>query len=212
MYLGGLCFITGRKTSHLSYEDMVLKALKAGIKWIQYRDKEGTRTSIFRESVKLRNITRDFGAFLTINDHADVALAVDADGVHLGQDDLPLEAARKIMGKDKIIGISTHNKEQADDAARSGADYIGFGPVFHTATKDAGDPKGIAVLCEIKSGLHIPVVAIGGISLENVGSVFEAGADAVAGASAILGGDIEENARRFLDTVKLYDTGCRFRS
>jgi thiamine-phosphate pyrophosphorylase len=211
MYLGGLCFITDRKTSRLSYEDMVLKVLKAGIKWIQFRDKEGTRASLFRESAKLRDITLDFGALLIINDHPDIALAVNADGVHLGQEDLPLEAARKIMGKDKLIGISTHNKEQADDAARHGADYVGFGPVFHTATKDAGDPKGIATLCDIKSGLHIPLVAIGGINLENVGSVFEAGADAVAGASAILSGDIEENARRFLDIIRSYDTGCRMR-
>ncbi len=201
MYLGGLCFITGRKTSQLSCENMALGALKAGVRWIQYRNKDGSRREIFRESVKLRKITRDFNTMLIINDHADIALAADADGVHLGQDDLPLKEARKIMGRDKIIGISTHSLDEAIDAGRSGADYIGFGPIFHTITKDAGSPKGISLLGEIKNKVHIPVVAIGGINLENVRSVFETGADAIAVSSAILSGKIEENVKGFF-TIK----------
>jgi thiamine-phosphate pyrophosphorylase len=199
MYLGGLCFITGRKTSQLSCENMALEVLEAGVRWIQYRNKDGSRREIFRESVTLRNITRDFDSMLIINDHADIALAADADGVHLGQDDLPLKEARKIMGRDKIIGISTHSVDEAIDAWRSGADYIGFGPVFHTITKDAGSPKGLSLLGEIRNRVHIPVVAIGGINLNNVRSVFETGVGAIAVSSAILSGKIAENVERFLD-------------
>ncbi len=167
MYLGGLCFITERKASNLPYGDMVLRALRAGVRWVQYRDKDRTRREIYEESVRLRSITRDFEAVLVVNDHPDIALAAEADGVHLGQDDLPLKEARKIMGG-KIIGISTHSLKQAVDAERGGADYIGFGPIFHTVTKDAGSPKGVEMLHEVKKNLRIPVVAIGGITLENL--------------------------------------------
>ena len=204
MYLGGLCFISGSRTSWRSCENTVLEALKAGVRWIQYRNKDGSRREIFRESVNLRKITRDFNTMLIINDHADIALAADADGVHLGQDDLPLKEARKIIGRDKIIGISTHNLDEAIDAGRSGADYIGFGPIFHTITKDAGSPKGISLLGEIKNKVHIPVVAIGGINLENAGSVFETGVDAIAVSSAILGGQIAENVRMFIDVKRSF--------
>ena len=205
MYLGGLCFITDHKASSLPFEDMTRRALKSGVQWIQYRDKENPRREIYKNSVMLRQITKDSRAFFTINDHTDIALAAGADGVHLGQDDLPLGEARKIMGKNKIIGISTHTPEQAAEAERNGADYIGFGPVFHTGTKDAGSPKGIAMLGEIKKNIGIPVVAIGGIEIGNLVSVLETGVDAVAVASAILRGDIEENAKRFMDIMNSYD-------
>ena len=201
MYMGGLCFITDRRTSRLSYEDMVLASLRAGVRWIQYRDKERTRREIFVESVKLRSITREFNALLIVNDHPDIALATDADGVHLGQEDLPLKEARKIMGKDKLIGISTHNLEQAVEAGKSDADYIGFGPMFPTVTKDAGSPRGISRLREMKDKVRVPIVAIGGITLNNVGTVLDAGADAVAVASAMLSGDMGENAKRFLEII-----------
>jgi thiamine-phosphate pyrophosphorylase len=206
MFLDGLCFITDRKVSRLSHEEMVVRALKAGIKWIQFRYKEGSRRETYKESGSLRNIANDFNAIFIINDHPDIALSVHANGVHLGQDDLPLKEARKIMGNGKLIGVSTHNLDQALDAEKNGADYIGFGPVFNTVTKDAGDPKGVHMLREIKNRVRIPVVAIGGINLENVKSVFDAGTDAVAVASAILSGDIGYNARRFLDIIRLYRT------
>jgi thiamine-phosphate pyrophosphorylase len=205
MYLGGLCFITDRMSSQLSCKETALGVLKAGVRWIQYRNKDGDRREIFRKSVMLREITRDFKAMLVINDHTDIALAADADGVHLGQEDLPLKEARKIMGRDKIIGISTHSLDEAIDAERSGADYIGFGPIFHTTSKkNAGSPKGISLLGEIKSAVHIPVVAIGGISLKNVRSVFETGADAIAVSSAILSGKIEENVKKFIDIKRSF--------
>ncbi len=202
MYLGGLCFITDRKVSGLSYEDMTFKVLMNGVHWIQYREKERSRREIYKGAAKLRRLTRDYNAVFIVNDFADIATCVNADGVHLGQDDLPLKEARKIMGRDKIIGISTHSIEQAIEAERNGADYIGFGPVFHTMTKDAGKPKGTDTLQEVKKQVNIPVVAIGGISLENIESVLQTGVDAVAVASSILKGDIEDNVKRFMDYIK----------
>jgi thiamine-phosphate pyrophosphorylase len=204
MYLGGLCCITDQSIAQLSFEDMALRALQAGIGWLQYRDKESSRRLIYEEAVNLRKITRDFNAVLIVNDHADIAYAVDADGVHLGQNDLPLHEARKIM-KQKIIGISTHSMEQAREAEKGGADYIGFGPVFPTATKDAGAPKGLDMLREIRREITIPVVAIGGITSGNVRSVLEAGADAVAVASALLKGNIGDNTKIFIDIIRLYN-------
>jgi thiamine-phosphate diphosphorylase len=202
MYLGGLCFITDRKACKLSYEEMTLKVLKAGVKWVQYRDKRRSRRKIYEESIRLRKITKEFNAVFIVNDHADISLAVNADGVHLGQDDLPIGEARKIIGKDKIIGISTHNLKQAIAAEKEGADYIGFGPVFHTVTKDAGIPKGTEVLQKIKMQVHVPVVAIGGINIENIRSVLDTGVDAVAVASAILSGNIENNVKIFIEIIK----------
>ncbi len=202
MYLGGLCFITDQKVSGLSYEDMTRKVLTRGVRWVQFREKERSRHDIYGEAIRLRRLTRDYNAVLIINDFLDIAVCVGADGVHLGQDDLPLKEARKIMGRNKIIGISTHSLEQAIEAEKNGADYIGFGPVFPTSTKDAGKPKGIEMLHEVKKQVSIPVVAIGGIGLGNISSVLQTGIDAVAVASAILTGDIEENTSRFMDYLK----------
>jgi thiamine-phosphate pyrophosphorylase len=201
MYHGGICFITDRTYCDLPIHDMTAAVLEAGVTFIQYRDKQRTRRGICEEALRLRELTRSFGATLIINDHADIALAVDADGVHLGQDDLPLKEARRIMGR-KIIGISTHDLQQARQAETGGADYIGFGPIFHTTTKDAGAPKGVDSIRLIKGGVKIPLVAIGGISPDNAGSLFEAGADAAAVATAICRGDIRENTKRFLSLLE----------
>ncbi|MBA3071571.1 MAG: thiamine phosphate synthase, partial [Nitrospirae bacterium] len=146
MYLNGLCFITGRKESCLTLKEIVTVVLSAGVRCIQYREKDKARRDIYREALMLRELTDKFGVSLIVNDYTDIALAVDADGVHLGQSDLPLKEARKIVGEERIIGISTHNLKQAIEAEKGGADYIGFGPVFHTKTKNAGAPKGIAML------------------------------------------------------------------
>jgi len=201
MYFKGICFITDRKYSDLPLYDMINVVLRAGVKCIQYREKYLSRREIYANAVTLRELTRLFDATLIINDHADIALAVEADGVHLGQDDLPLKEARKIMGS-RIIGISTHNLDQAKEAELGGADYIGFGPVFHTTTKDAGTPKGIDIIKLVKEHVSIPVVAIGGISLDNVSSVIDAGADAIALATAICKGDIAANTENFIRFFK----------
>lgn len=199
-FLGGFCFITDRKVSSLSAEEMAAVALEAGAVWIQYREKEKSRKELYHEASKLRELTRRYGAVLIVNDHPDIALAVDADGVHLGQEDLPLREARRLMGG-KIVGISTHSVSEAIDAFKGGADYIGFGPVFRTATKEAGEPRGTAMLGEIKRRVEMPVVAIGGISVENLPSVLDSGADAVAVASAVLRGDILKNVKDFLEII-----------
>lgn len=202
-FLGGICFITGRSPGCTSYGEMISAALRGGVKWIQFRAKEMSRKELYREALSLREITNGFGAAFIVNDHADIAAAVDADGVHLGQDDLPLKEARKVVGR-RIIGISTHSLTEAVEASEGGADYIGFGPVFETKTKDAGTPKGLDLLTGIKRDIGVPVVLIGGISLENLSSIISIGADAVAVSSAILNGDIEQNASAF---VKLLGRG-----
>jgi thiamine-phosphate pyrophosphorylase len=201
MYLDGLCFITDRKLSGLSIEDMTLKVLEAGARWVQYREKGRSRREIHEEALRLRRLTKNYNAVFIINDYVDIAICVDADGVHLGQDDLPLKEARKIIGRNRIIGISTHNLQQAIDAGMDGADYIGFGPVFRTVTKDAGEPRGTDMLREVKTKVKIPVVAIGGINLENIMPVLNTGIDAIAVASAILIGDIDKNVRQFLNLL-----------
>lgn len=197
MYLNGLCFITDRKACSLTTEEMVSIVLDAGVRWIQHREKDKSRREIYEEATRLRKLTRKYNAVFIVNDYADIALAADADGVHLGQDDLPIKEARKILGE-KIIGISTHSVEQAILAEREGADYIGFGPIFQTKTKDAGTPKNPAAISEIKKKVKIPVVAIGGITLNNLISIIDAGADAIAVASGILCGNVFDNAKNFI--------------
>jgi thiamine-phosphate pyrophosphorylase len=202
-YQGGVCFITDRKLCPLTCVEMAHVVLGAGVRWVQYRDKEKNRMRVYRTALMLRELTRSFGASLIINDYTDIAAAVDADGVHLGQEDFPLMEARKLLGGDKIIGISTHSLEEALEAEAGGADYVGFGPVYETATKDAGDPRGTAVLSDVGRKLKIPVVAIGGINPECLHEVMAKGASAVAVASSILSsGDIKSNARRFVSSLE----------
>jgi len=173
------------------------------VKWIQYREKDKTRKEMHEDSVRIRELTKNYQSVFIVNDYADIAMSVEADGVHLGQDDLPIREARSFMGREKIIGISTHNVEQAIAAEKEGADYIGYGPVFHTTTKeDAGSPKGTDILREVKRQVRIPVIAIGGINLENLESVLNTGIDAVAVSSAILRGDIEAHAKKFMEIIE----------
>lgn len=162
------------------------EALEAGVRFFQYRNKRGTRREIYEVSLQLIPLAREAGALFIVNDHADIALAVDADGVHLGQDDLPIEHARNLLGSGKLIGISTHSPDQAKAAEAGGADYIGFGPVFRTSTKDAGPVQGIETISVIRRMVSLPVIAIGGITLANVGEAVRAGADGVAVISSVL--------------------------
>lgn len=201
LFLGGLCVITDTRISGMTAEEMVGGVLKAGARWIQYRDKGATRREMYRIAARLRELTLGFGAAFVVNDFADIALAVDADGVHLGQDDLPLREARAIMGK-RIIGISTHSLNEAMEAERGGADYIGYGPVFSTSTKEAGEPKGLDMLAEIKRRVRIPVVAIGGINPGNLPRVVNSGVEAVAAASAIVKGNMRQNVRSFMKVLE----------
>ena len=190
-------FITGGSNVVASVQML----LDSGIRCFQYRIKNRAKKEMFYEALELRELTKKYKACLIVNDYADLALAVDADGLHLGQEDLPLAEARKLMG-DRLIGISTHNLSEAAGAEKGGADYIGFGPVFHTTTKDAGGPKGLDVLEEIRKSVKIPVLAIGGIKAENVRSVLETGCYGVAVSSGLLEGDIRANGRKFLHNIR----------
>jgi len=172
-------------------------ALQSGIKWIQYREKELSRREILKQAFYLRELTNEYNALLTINDYLDIAIAVEADGVHLGQDDLPIEVAKRFFSG--IIGISTHNLKEAVNAQESGADYIGFGPIFKTTTKkDALDPRGIDMLFFIQKKIDLPVVAIGGINLSNIFDIKKKGGKFVAVSSGILEGDVEKNVIKFI--------------
>ncbi len=200
--MGGVCFVTDRRSCPLTCVEMTREVLGAGVKWVQLRDKEKDRLSFYRTALRLRELTRCYGASFIVNDHADIAAAVEADGIHLGQDDLPVGEARKVLGGERIIGVSTHSVEEALRAEDEGADYIGFGPVFETATKEAGAPRGTALLREVGSRVNIPVVAIGGVHAHSLPEVMGAGAGAVAVASGVLKGDISQNVETFLKGIK----------
>jgi len=176
--------------------------LSAGVRFFQYRDKKRTRRDIYATVKDLTQAARQAKALFLVNDHADIAAAVDADGVHLGQDDLPISAARKLLGKNKCIGISTHSPDEARSAEAEGADYIGFGPLFPTSTKDAGRVQGIRNLAVIRSMVTVPVIAIGGISLANIREVLSNGADGAAVISALLTApDLKIEAERMLRAI-----------
>lgn len=183
--LRGLCLIIDQDLLRVSPINAMTQALSAGARFFQYRDKRGTRKHIYETSLELARKARMAGAMFIVNDHADIASAVDADGVHLGQDDLPIECARKLLDKKKIIGISTHSIEQARAAEDAGADYIGFGSVFGTSTKDVEVVQGIGKLANIKKAVTIPVIAIGGINHSNIRDVMQTGADGAAVISAV---------------------------
>ena len=202
-----LYLITDRNISGLSHTTAVKQAISAGIGIVQLREKDLPKKEIFREAAAIRTLTRKSKIKFIINDHVDIALAIGADGVHLGQDDLPIYDARKILGREKIIGISTRTLKQAIDAESSGADYIGFGPVFSTSTKMTVRPKGLKALNDIRRHIKIPVVAIGGIKSDDVPGILGAGADAFAVASGVLIGDIRINIMRYF-SVQDIDLPC----
>jgi thiamine-phosphate diphosphorylase len=185
----GLYLIIDQELLTISPEQAMLRAMRGGVRLFQYRSKHGTRKDIYETASALKHIAERERACFIINDHADIAAALDADGVHLGQDDLPIAAARKLLGSERIIGISTHSIEQARAAEAEGADYIGFGPIFATATKDSGEVQGTARLSLIKREVSIPIVAIGGIDQYTIRDVFQAGADSAAVISAVLRSD-----------------------
>ena len=173
--------------------------LEGGVKTLQLRVKAMPPSEFLELANAARAQTRAAGCQLIVNDRVDIALACDADGVHLGQDDLPLAVGRKLMGQ-RIVGISTHDLVQAREAERNGADYIGFGPMFGTTTKGTGySARGVEMLVQIRAGVKIPIVAIGGINEQNVQQVWQAGADAAAIISDILGADdVVSKTRRII--------------
>ena len=179
------------------------EAIRGGADIVQLRDKTGSKRDVLRKAQALRELTRRYGATFIVNDHIDVALAVDADGIHLGQDDLPIAEARRIVGPGRIIGISTHRIEEAREAEREGADYIGVGPVFPTKTKsDVVAPVTTSYVREVAAEIRIPFVAIGGIKLHNVDEVLRAGATRICAVSEIVGSaDVAGTCRAFLEKI-----------
>jgi len=178
--------------------EVVREMIKASISIIQYREKEKKLAEQYSECLQIRKMTKDAGVMLIINDHLDLALAVEADGLHLGQDDLPLQVARKLVGQRLLIGISTHSPEQAQAAAAAGADYIGVGPIFSTKTKkDVCAPVGLEYLRYVARNISLPFVAIGGIKEHNIGEVLAHGATTVCLVTEIVGAaDIAASVRR----------------
>ncbi|BBD08196.1 thiamine phosphate synthase [Desulfovibrio ferrophilus] len=179
---GGLYCLTAEKFSAgRNNIDVVRAMLDAGIKIIQYREKTKKMGAKYKECIALREMTRQAGAALIINDDIDLALLVDADGVHVGQEDLPVPAVRELVGEDMAIGLSTHAPEEARAALRNGADYIGVGPIFRTFTKeDVCEPVGFEYLNHVAKNIDLPFVAIGGIKVHNIAQVTSHGAKCVA--------------------------------
>lgn len=181
----GFYFITDSELSKRGILSDVKNALKAGVTVIQYRSKSSPSRQLYKEAQELRRLCRK--ALFVVNDRLDIALAVDADGLHIGQDDLPFSLCRRLLGKDKIIGVTVRSLKQAWAAKENGADYLGVGPVFATTTKkDARRPVGVGVIRKIKKEIKLPLVAIGGVTLSNADSVIEAGADCLCAISAVL--------------------------
>jgi thiamine-phosphate pyrophosphorylase len=182
----------------------VLEAvIRGGARIIQLREKEYSRRDLFDLALAFRGVTARAGVLLIINDHLDVALAVGADGVHLGQDDLPLAAARR-LAPDLVIGISTHTLDEALDAQRQGADYVNIGPVFATTTK-AGAERGLGpeAIATIGSRLSVPFTVMGGITAANLDEVLAAGARRIAMITAITqAADIAETVRLFRERIR----------
>ncbi len=179
-------------------------ALKGGATIIQLRHKTASTRVLVEEGLALRTLTRQYQALLIVNDRVDVALAVDADGAHVGQDDLPAPIARRLLGPERILGVSAGSIMEAEAAVAAGADYLGVGPIYPTRGKaDAGAPTGIGLIQEIVARTTTPCVAIGGITAENTPEVMRAGAIGVAVITAVVAADdIAAAAHLLRETVE----------
>ena len=183
--------------------DSVEEAIRGGVTLVQLREKEISSKEFLELAQRVKEVTDRHGIPLIINDRIDIALAMGADGVHVGPEDLPVPLARKLLGDGKIIGASAASVDEALLFQTQGADYLGVGAVFPTATKRGTEKVGLDDLRRIKSAVHIPVVAIGGINMENVTPVIETGVDGVAVVSAIMDQtDIRGAARQLLSLLK----------
>jgi len=196
-----LCLVTDRGLAGgRSVVDVALAAARGGATMVQLREKEATTRAFVEEARALKAALAPFGVPLAINDRLDVALAVDADGLHVGQDDMPVEAARRLMGPGKFIGLSITALDQVLRPDAEAADYLGVGPIYAQATKsDAAAPLGIDGLRRIRELTQKPIVAIGGLTPDNSGPALAAGADGLAVVSAIVAAaDPEAAACRFM--------------
>lgn len=196
-------FITDSELSKNSIYLDTENAIKAGCKVIQYREKNKSKNDMVKEVKKLKKICESKAIFL-INDYIDIALECNVDGVHIGQDDVSIETARMLLGKDKIIGLTVHNLEEAIKAEMLGVDYIGVAPIFKTETKeDARDPIGVDIIKTIRKNVDLPIVAVGGINKNNVKEIINSGADSVVSIYAVLDSDdVYKEIKEFINIIK----------
>ena len=206
----GLKFIliTNRNICSIKLVDIISQSIDGGVETVQLREKDMSTAELYNLASEIREITKDKGANLIINDRVDIALAVDADGVHLGWQSLNIEIVRRMIGRDKLIGFSAHNLQEAEKAENCGADYITISPIFDTAYKDYFiKPLGTEEIGKIREQIDIPVIALGGINENNVSSVLENGADGIAVMSAILqSGNPRQSASRLYKEIKKYES------
>ncbi len=187
-----------------SHPDLARMAIDGGANTIQFRQKKGSSLDMFRNAETIMQLCRDASVTMIVNDRIDIALAVDADGVHLGQSDIPLPVARKLLGAQKLMGGSATDFDELRKVIEGGADYVGFGPVFGTMSKEnPGNPRGISFMKEVVERSSIPVVAIGGIKLNHVKELFATGIHGIAVISAICcEPDPAKATQRFLTAIK----------
>jgi len=188
-----------------SHIEIAKAAIAGGADVIQLRDKKADSHSLYEAALQIRKMTREGGVQFIVNDRLDIALATNADGLHVGQDDLPALLARKFLRPDKILGVSARTIAEAIQAEKNGADYLGVGPVFEArGTKaDAGDPRGLQLIKNIRDSCSLPIVAIGGINHENISRVIEAGAQCAAVISAVVStSDITAATHSLRDQIK----------
>jgi thiamine-phosphate pyrophosphorylase len=205
----GLYVVTDEALSKgLTHFQIAERAVRGGATVIQLRDKSLGGRELLATALKIKKITQKAGVLFIVNDRLDVALASGADGVHLGQDDLPLKDALKLVPKGFIIGITVHDVAEALVAQKGGASYLGLSPIFQTGSKDdAGAACGLQMIKEVKKRVSIPVVGIGGIKASNAREVLEAGADGIAVISAVVSQpDVEKAAKGLRDMVDKYRT------
>jgi len=179
--------ITNRKVCETNLTDIIEQAVEGGVGTVQLREKDLSTSDLYSLAKEIREITKRKGANLIINDRVDIAIAVDADGVHLGWKSLEIGIVRRMIGLDKLIGFSAHSLREAERAENSGADYVTISPIFDTVNKDYFiKPLGVDEIAKIKERINIPVIALGGINENNVNKVLKNGADGIAAISAIL--------------------------
>jgi thiamine-phosphate pyrophosphorylase len=204
-----LYLITGRgETLGRNLEFVVEEALRGGVRAVQLREKDLSTKELYETAYELRRLTSRYGAKLFINDRVDVALAVDADGVHVGGGSLPIYKVRKLLGERKLIGVSCHNQVQAITAQEMGADFVTFGPVYFTPSKAPyGNPVGLELLQTVTEMLQIPVFALGGVKRENCAEVVCCGVRGIALISAVMSApDPRESARELLALLPSLDS------
>jgi thiamine-phosphate pyrophosphorylase len=190
---------------------VVEAAIRGGVRMVQYRDKDASTRAMVAMAAELAAVCRQMGACFLVNDRLDVALAVNADGVHVGQDDMPVAMARRLLGPEKLLGVSVHNEAEIRQAERDGADHVSLSPVFSTSTKpDHQPPLGVAGVRTLSRLASVPVIAIGGIHEGNAAEVVRAGARGICVVSAIIAApDPEAAARRLRRTVAVVQhPGC----